>query len=111
MKILFSSKGKTWEDTVDERFGRAMGFVLYDEVNDQLTWQSNDRNINAEHGAGVNASQMVINTGAEVLITGKIGPKAHDILKKTDIKIYIAGNVSLKQAYKDFKENRLQEQN
>ena len=113
MKIAIASgkggTGKNWEDIVDERFGRASGFVLYDEENNLLSWYSNDENIDAEHGAGVNASQMVLNTGATVLITGKIGPKAHDILKKADIKIFIAGNYSLKKAYKDFKENKLKE--
>lgn len=107
MKILFSSTGKNWEDKVDERFGRASGFVLYDEEIDQLSWYSNEENIDAEHGAGVNASQLAINTKATVLITGKIGPKAQNILKKAKIKIYHAGNISLKQAYKGFKNNTL----
>ena len=109
MKILFSSTGKTLEDNVDERFGRAPGFVLYDDANDQVNWYSNQENVNADHGAGVNASQLAINTKASVLITGKIGPKAHDILKKAKIKVYLAGNISLNQAYKDYKNNILKQ--
>ena len=107
MKILFSSTGKSWEDTVDERFGRAKGFVLYNEETDNLSWLSNDENADAEHGAGIKAAQLVINTGADILITGKVGPKAHDILKKTNLKIYKAENISLKQAYKNFQERML----
>ncbi len=110
MKILFSSTGKTLEDQVDERFGRAAGFVLYDDNNNQLSWYSNQENVDVGHGAGVNASQLAINTKANVLITGKIGPKAQDILKKAKIKVYLAGNISLNQAYKEFKNNKLTQQ-
>jgi predicted Fe-Mo cluster-binding NifX family protein len=107
MKIIFSSTGKNWEDNIDDRFGRAKGFVLYDEDNDKLSWLSNDKNMNAGHGAGIQAAQLVLNTGAEILITGRIGPKAREVLEKTNIKIYETANVSIKQAYKNFKEGLL----
>ena len=107
MKILFSSTGNNWDSTVDERFGRAKGYVLYDEDTNKLIWFSNDENLNAEYGAGVKAAQLVLNTKATILITGRIGPKAHDILKKANIKIFVAENVSLKQAYKNFQEGLL----
>jgi predicted Fe-Mo cluster-binding NifX family protein len=110
MKILFSSTGKNWDDEVDQRFGRASGFVLYDEETDKLNWYSNEENINAQHGAGVNASQLAINTGANILVTGRIGPKAYDILKTAEIKIFISGNIKLKEAYKCLKNNTLTEQ-
>jgi predicted Fe-Mo cluster-binding NifX family protein len=107
MKILFSATGKNWEDSVDERFGRAKGFVLYDEGTNQLSWLSNYENVDAEHGAGIKAAQLVLNTGADILIIGRIGPKAYDILKKTNLEIYKAENISLKQAYKDLQEGIL----
>jgi predicted Fe-Mo cluster-binding NifX family protein len=107
MKIIFSSTGKNWEDNIDDKFGRAKGFVLYDEDNNKLSWLSNDENMNAGHGAGIQAAQLVLNTGAEILITGRIGPKAREVLEKTNIKIYETVNVSIKQAYKNFKEGLL----
>ena len=109
MKILFSSTGKNWEDNVDERFGRAKGFVLFDEDTNQIKWLSNDENVNAGHGAGIQAAQLVLNTGADILITGRIGPKAQEVLRKTNIKIYKAVNISIKQAYKYLKEGLLKE--
>jgi len=109
MKIIFSSTGKNWDDKVDEKFGRAKGFVLYDEETKMLKWISNDRNRNAEHGAGIQAAQLVLNTGAEILITGRIGPKAREVLKKTNIKIYKAVNISIKKAYENFNEGLLKE--
>lgn len=109
MKIIFSSTGKNWEDKVDERFGRAKGFILYDEDIKRLSWLSNDKNINAEHGAGIQAVSLIVNAGAEILITNRVGPKAREVLEKTSIKIYKAVNISIRQAYKNFKEGLLEE--
>lgn len=92
---------------MDERFGRAKGFVLYDEESNQLSWFSNEENIDTPHGAGIQAAQLVVNIKAEILITGRIGPKAHDVLKKANIKIYEAVNINLKQAYKSLQEGML----
>jgi predicted Fe-Mo cluster-binding NifX family protein len=109
MKIIIPSTGKSWEDKVDDRFGRARGFLLYDEDKNKLSWLSNETNMNAGHGAGIQAAQLVINTGAEILITGQIGPKAREILEKTNIKIYKCVNSSIKQAYNNFKQGLLKE--
>jgi predicted Fe-Mo cluster-binding NifX family protein len=107
MKIIIPSTGKSWEDKVDDRFGRARGFLLYDEDEDKLSWLSNEINMNVGHGAGIQAAQLVINKGAEILITGEIGPKAREILEKTKIKIYKSDNTSIKQAYNSFKQGLL----
>jgi predicted Fe-Mo cluster-binding NifX family protein len=109
MKIIIPSTGKSWEDKVDERFGRARGFALYDEDENKLSWLSNETNMNAGHGAGIQAAQLVVNTGAEILITGEIGPKAREILQKTNIKIYKSANNNVKQAYDNFKQGLLKE--
>jgi predicted Fe-Mo cluster-binding NifX family protein len=109
MKIIIPSTGKSWEDKVDDRFGRARGFLLYDEDENKLSWLSNERNMNAGHGAGIQAAQLVINTDAKILITVQIGPKAREILEKTNIKIYKSVNSSIKQAYNNFKQGLLKE--
>lgn len=111
MKIIFSAQGKDWDATIDPRFGRAAGFILYDEESDELTWHSNAQNINASHGAGVQSGQTVANLGAKVVITGNVGPKAFSVLNNAGIKIFSAGNITVKEAYKHFKEDKLSEIN
>jgi len=104
MKIAFTSIGKNWDSPVDSVFGRAEGFLLFDEEKDDLSWHSNDENRNAGHGAGVQAGQNVAGMGAKVLITGgDVGPKATEVLKKAGIEIYASlGKKSVKEAYAAF---------
>lgn len=102
MKIVFTSQSKNWDSALDERFGRAKGFVLFDEETKRISWHSNEDNLNAAHGAGIQAAQFVINTGASILITGQVGPKAFDLLKKSKIRIYKSENITIKEAYNKY---------
>lgn len=110
MKILFSSTGKEWEALLDGQFGRAQGFVLYDEASGKVSWHSNAVNVEATHGAGTQAAQFAASTGAEVIITGHVGPKAYQMLNLSEIKVYIAPEESLTEVYDAFKRGELKQQ-
>jgi len=111
MKIVFTSTGKDWDSPVDSVFGKAEGYILYQEEKDKLSWFSNAVNRNTGHGAGIHAGQNVASLGADMVITGgKVGPKASDVLKKAGIKIYIgAGNQTVKEAFSAYKNGELTE--
>ncbi len=110
MKILISSTESGWNADMDGRFGRAMGFVLYDEESKELSWHSNEENLNAAHGAGPKAAEFAINTGASVLISSHVGPKAFDVLKHSDIKIFLASEKTIKEVYEAYKRGELKQQ-
>jgi predicted Fe-Mo cluster-binding NifX family protein len=110
MKIIFTAERNSWDSLLDNRFGRAMGFILYDENSGVISWYSNEENLNAAHGAGTKAAQMVINSGAGVLITGNVGPKALEILKKTDIEIYNSETATLRNIYHAYQQGKLKKQ-
>ena len=110
MIILFSSSNKDWNALLDERFGRAAGFVLYNDEQDTLSWHSNEENLNAAHGAGTQAAQFAISSGASVIITGHMGPKAFDVLSLSDINIFLSSEAPLKEVYEAFKEGKLKQQ-
>lgn len=111
MKIVFTSTGKNWESPIDSIFGRAKGYILYNDEEDKLSWSSNEKNRNAGHGPGVQAGQDVAGLGAKVVITGgDVGPKAADVLKKAGIKIYAdIGEKSVKEAFTAYKKGELTE--
>ena len=109
MKILFTSANNSWNALLDSRFGRAKGFVVYDDETDQLSLYPN-KNIDIAHGAGPKAAQFAIDSGASVLITGHVGPTAFDVLKQSDIKVYNSGEGTLKKVYEDFQQSNLKEQ-
>ncbi|MFA8436012.1 MAG: NifB/NifX family molybdenum-iron cluster-binding protein [Marinifilaceae bacterium] len=111
MKIVFSAKGKDWDAPTDPSFGRAQGFLLFDEEKNELSWHSNEQNVMASQGAGIQAAQNVANLGAEVLVTRYAGPKAYRTLKKSSIQIYsISEEMSVRDAYEKFKAGELVEQ-
>ncbi len=107
MKIIFSAKGREWDSQLDPRFGRAQGFLLYDTDNDQLTWHSNEENIHAAHGAGIQAAQNAADLKAEVLITGHVGPKADSTLKSSGIEVFDAQTpCTIKEAYEQYRSSQ-----
>lgn len=112
MKIVFTAtKFDNWNSIINNRFGRSDGFILYDEDEDSLLWHSNEKNINASHGAGIQAGQSVASFEADILLTGGgIGPKAFEVLNKSEIKIYTkVGDVTIKEAYNNFKNGKYSE--
>jgi predicted Fe-Mo cluster-binding NifX family protein len=112
MKILFTTKGKTWESAIDPRFGRAEMFLVYDDVQDTLEVIDNSDTEAMEHGVGGQASKKIINAKADVVITGNgAGEKALKILKTTDVAFYTgAGEMSVQEAYEAYKNQNLQKQ-
>ena len=108
MKVAITSQGKDSANTVDPRFGRAKYFVLFDTETNEFSAHDNSQNLNAMQGAGVQAARNVAELGAEVLVTGNVGPKAFATLQAADVKIYIGATGSVKDALEQFKTGQLQ---
>ena len=88
MKIAVTSLGESPESPIDQRFGRARFFVLYDLESGEWTVHDNKQNLEAAQGAGIQAAQHVVDLGAEAVITGHCGPKAFATLTAADIAVY-----------------------
>jgi predicted Fe-Mo cluster-binding NifX family protein len=110
VKIAFTTAGKGWDAQVDTRFGRAIGFFIFSEESNIEYYISNEQNVNAMGGAGVQSAQNIINLKIDALVTGNMGPRAFQILNSAGIKIYLAEeNLTIKQAYEALKKNKLKE--
>ena len=81
MKIAVSTSGKTLDSEVEPRFGRCAGFILFDTETRNFQYLDNSAQQNLSQGAGIQAAQMIVEAGAEVLITGQVGPKAAQVLE------------------------------
>jgi len=93
MKIAITAHGEDRQATVDSRFGRADYFVLYDQEKDTWDTVPNTQNLEAAHGAGIQAGQSLAKTGANVLITGHVGPKAFKVVNAANIAMYSLGTM------------------
>ena len=109
MKILVTSTGDSLESEVDPRFGRAKKFILYETDDSSFLVIDNQQNVEALQGAGVQASQTVVNSEAEVLITGNCGPNAFRILSETGVKVFIGAKGKIKEAIEDFQNGKLEQ--
>jgi predicted Fe-Mo cluster-binding NifX family protein len=86
-KIAVSSEGPTLDARVDPRFGRAAGFLIVDPETLDFTYVDNGASQVMAQGAGIQAAEVVAGTGARVLLTGFVGPKAFQALAAAGIAI------------------------
>ncbi|HMM22438.1 MAG TPA: NifB/NifX family molybdenum-iron cluster-binding protein [Selenomonadales bacterium] len=109
MKIAVTAHGEDREAKVDPRFGRADYFVLYDQENDTWDCAPNIQNLEAAHGAGIQAGQALLKTGVGVLLTGHVGPKAFKVLDAGKVKVYSFGdrNGTVNEVVEDFLADKL----
>lgn len=107
MKVIVTSQGENLESEVDPRFGRAKYFIVVDTDTGQCTAQDNTENLNALHGAGIQAARKVVAQGAEAVITGNIGPKALSALQAASVKVHVSASGSVGNALEQFKAGRL----
>lgn len=109
MKIAVSATGKSLDSDMDPRFGRCNGFVLLDSDTGQTDYLDNGANRGLAQGVGTQAARMIADTGAGVLITGQMGPKAFQVLERAAIKIYRCAGGSVRDALQAMEDKTLPE--
>lgn len=108
MKIAVPSTGKELSSTLDTRFGRCQGFMIYDSETETASYLANGAQAQGG-GAGISASQAIIDMGVDVVISGNLGPNALRVLTSGGIKTVRCGAVSIEEAIRLFKAGELAE--
>jgi predicted Fe-Mo cluster-binding NifX family protein len=111
MKIVVSAKGGTPESEGDPRFGRAACFLVFDT--ESGVWQAVDNAsaLSTAHGAGIQSAETVCRLGAEIVISGYVGPKAFTVLAAGGVKVYRGDARSAREAVEAFQRGQLPELN
>lgn len=107
MKVAVTSVDGTLEGKIDERFGRARKIVLYDIDTKEHSVVDNSMNLNATQGAGIQAAQNVVRSGAKAIISGHFGPKAFQVIQMAGLEVYSATDMTVMEAIKGFEEGKL----
>lgn len=107
MKICVTSTGPTMDASVDPRFGRCQYFVFVDPETMEYEAMPNP-SIGASSGAGIQAAQTVADKGADVVITGEVGPNAIQILEAATISIAAGASGTISDAIEQYKSGELQ---
>jgi predicted Fe-Mo cluster-binding NifX family protein len=89
MIIAITAQGSTLESEVDSRFGRASMFIIFNTDDGSYIVEDNKQNLNSDQGAGIQAAEKIIKSGAKVLLTGHCGPKAFKVLQAAGIEVVV----------------------
>lgn len=108
MKIAVSATGKSKENVMDQRFGRCEYFQIYNTDSKEIKVISND-GVSSGGGAGIAAASQIIEEGADVIITGSLGPNAYKLIEKAGIKAYNCEVISVFKVFELFQKNQLKE--
>jgi len=103
MKIAVSATGPERTSQVDPRFGRAPYLLIVETDNDELV-QVIDNRAAAEvaQGAGINAASRIAEAGAQVILTGMVGPKAAAVCEQAGIRMHNGASGTVAEAVQRF---------
>lgn len=109
MKIAITATSQDPSAMMDGRFGRAPFFMVFDSR--EKNWQAyeNSQNADLTHGAGIQAAQAIENLGAKVLITGNIGPKALQVLRANEVRMYCVEPGKVSEVLSEYLEGHYEE--
>lgn len=108
MKVAISSTAPKLDAPIDKRFGRCPCFVVIDSASEEFEVLENQGAM-MSGGAGIQAAQMVVNSGAGAVITGNLGPNAADTLAAAGVKTYLGASGTVREAMQKHKAGQLQE--
>ena len=96
MLIAVSSKGLDLNSPVDERFGRANYFIIYNTDSKSFETLNNETNAKASQGVGVKTVELLSGKNIDLVISGNFGPQAFRALNTAGIKaaLWSKGKVS-----------------
>ena len=103
MKLCITAAGNDVAATTDSTFGRAPWFVLINTETGAHEALANS-SLNAGHGAGIAAAQLMADHSVDAVLTGKLGPKAQAALAAADIAMHEGlANCTVAQALEQFR--------
>ncbi|MDD5662125.1 MAG: NifB/NifX family molybdenum-iron cluster-binding protein [Candidatus Omnitrophica bacterium] len=105
MKICITSEGKTLDSKVDSRFGRCQNFIFFNTDTGNFEAQEN-ANLQFQGGAGIQSGQLMVSKGVKAVLTGNIGPNAHQVLSAAGISIFTEVSGTVKEAIDGYKNGK-----
>jgi predicted Fe-Mo cluster-binding NifX family protein len=98
MKVLMAVENNAGLDSkLDNRFGRAGYFLIYDTDEEKVLSIEENMFKNAGHGVGIKTASFVIEKGCKAAVGAQPGPKAAIILKQANVRMIVADNGTAKE--------------
>lgn len=106
MKILIPAEQPNMNGEISPSFGRAPFFLVYDIEQKAEEFIKNTAADN-RGGAGIAAAQLVVDSGAQVLIVPRLGENAAEVLATSNIIIKKSVSPAIKDTIRAFVNNEL----
>ncbi|MEZ4599226.1 MAG: NifB/NifX family molybdenum-iron cluster-binding protein [Syntrophotaleaceae bacterium] len=107
MKIAFTAAGNTLDARMDPRFARAAGYIIYDTETDTFVAVDNQKTLDTAHGAGILATESIVNQGVTCVVTGHCGPNAFRALSAAGISVFKAQDQTVAEALEAYRSGTL----
>ena len=107
MKIAVSSQGENLEAPASPVFGRCPAYLFVEPETMEYEAVPNPA-MNQGGGAGIQAAQFVVGQGANVVLSGNLGPNAFDVLQAAGVPGYLVPEGTVRQAVEAYKAGKLQ---
>ncbi|NMB98655.1 MAG: dinitrogenase iron-molybdenum cofactor biosynthesis protein [Thermoanaerobaculaceae bacterium] len=108
MKIAIPSLGRDKTSLVNERFGRAENFIIYDTTSNSYEVLENSENKSLQQGSGTQTAETIIKKNVNVLLASNVGPKALKVLELSNIKVFtIPSGITVEKALNLYNEGAL----
>ena len=101
MKIAIPMDYKDLKMNVSVSFGRAPFYAIYDIDSKTAEFIVNTA-ADAKGGAGIKAGQLVVDSGAKILLTPRCGENAAEVVQNAGIEIYKTENKSAEDNIADY---------
>lgn len=108
MKLAIPSSGQDIKSPFELRFGRAKWFIVVEAEGGQWQALSNEVNLHAAQGAGIQTAQRLADVNVNAVIAANVGPKAFRTLRAADIDIYLGKAQTVQEALQLYREGRLE---
>jgi predicted Fe-Mo cluster-binding NifX family protein len=106
MRIVVTSSGEELESAVSPIFGRSPSSLLIDTETGTVERLGNP-GVRAAGGAGIQAAEYVVRSGAQAVLTGNIGPNAFDVLGAANVAVYLVSGGTVAEAVSAFRAGSL----
>jgi predicted Fe-Mo cluster-binding NifX family protein len=98
MKIAVASTGKEISSKIELRFGRARYIIIHDTGKSEFEVIDNQEISELPSGAGVKATEVIVNKNVDYVVSQNFGPKALQIFKAANLNAAVLSEVTVSEA-------------
>ncbi len=100
MRVCIPAEAPSISANIDEHFGRANFFAIYDTQTKTIQFIENP-GCHSNSGAGPSAVQQILKHNVKIVIAYRIGPKAMDVLLSNGIQFIETQAKTIEEAIKE----------